>query len=69
MTEINPAKLYKLSEARALLSCGNTRIWQLIGNGELECRKMGRLAVIPGQSLLDFIERLPRHASRKDEAA
>lgn len=64
-TEINPHKLYKLTEARALLSCGNTKIWELIGNGSLDCRKLGRCAVITGQSLIEFIDRLPRHPANK----
>lgn len=64
MNEINPTKLYKLTEARQLLSCGNTKIWSLIAEGELDCRKLGRHAVITGESLRTFIDRLPRHRPR-----
>jgi hypothetical protein len=65
MTEISPSKLYKLTEARAFLSCGNTKIWQLIGEGSLDCRKIGRCAVVTGASLIEFIDRLPRHPANK----
>jgi excisionase family DNA binding protein len=61
MTSLNPDKLYKTTEARELLGCGNTTLWKLIGNGELECRKLGRAAMIPGSSIAALIERLPRH--------
>lgn len=60
-TEINRAKLYRLADARILLSVGNTKIWQLIGRGELECLKMGRRAMIPGSSIAALIDRLPRY--------
>lgn len=60
LNSINPDKLYKSAEARALLACGNTKFWQLINAGELDARKMGRVVVITGSSIAALIERLPR---------
>jgi hypothetical protein len=67
--EINKAKLYRLAEARSLLSIGNTMIWKLIGRGELECVKLGRRAMIPGSSIAALIDGLPRYKPKSSPHA
>ncbi len=61
MTKLNPDKLYTTRDTRELLGCGNTKLWALIGAGQLDCRKLGKNAMITGQSIAALIERLPRH--------
>ncbi len=61
MTQFNPDKLYRTTEARELLGCGNTKLWALIGAGELDCRKLGKNAMITGASIAALIDRLPRY--------
>jgi hypothetical protein len=65
MTQLNPDKLYTTRETRELLGCGNTKLWALIGAGELDCRKLGKNAVIPGASIAALIERLPRYQPKE----
>ncbi|MFN3991158.1 MAG: helix-turn-helix domain-containing protein [Erythrobacter sp.] len=53
----NPAPLaYSVSDACRVSSIGRTRLYQLIGEGRLEARKIGRRTLIPAASLRALIE-------------
>ena len=53
----NPAPLaYSVSDASRVSSIGRTRLYQLIGEGRLEARKIGRRTLIPAASLRALIE-------------
>lgn len=45
------------------LSCGRTKIYELLRSGELESVKVGRLRRIPAESLAAYVARL-REQSR-----
>lgn len=47
---------YSVSEACRVSSLGRTRLYQLIGEGRLEARKIGRRTLIPAASLRALIE-------------
>lgn len=47
---------YSVSEACRVSSLGRTRIYQLIGEGRLEVRKIGKRTLIPAASLRALIE-------------
>lgn len=46
---------YSISEACRVSSLGRTRIYQLIGEGRLEVRKIGKRTLIPATSLRALI--------------
>ena len=47
---------YSVSEACRVSSLGRTRIYQLIAEGRLETRKIGKRTLIPAASLRALIE-------------
>jgi excisionase family DNA binding protein len=47
---------YSVSEACRVSSLGRTRIYQLINEGRLEVRKIGKRTLIPAASLKALIE-------------
>lgn len=47
---------YSVSEACRVSSLGRTRIYQLIAEGRLEVRKIGKRTLIPSASLRALIE-------------
>jgi excisionase family DNA binding protein len=47
---------YSISEACRVSSLGRTRLYQLIGEGRLEVRKIGKRTLIPAASLRALIE-------------
>ncbi|WP_230461325.1 helix-turn-helix domain-containing protein [Sphingobium sp. CAP-1] len=47
---------YSVSEACRVSSLGRTRLYQLIGEGRLEVRRIGRRTLIPAASLRALIE-------------
>lgn len=47
---------YSIREACHLSSLGRTRVYQLIGEGRLEVRKIGKRTLIPAASLRALIE-------------
>lgn len=51
--------LYRTSEAKAALGCGTTRLYELINNGTLEARRLGRRTYITAESLEAFVAKLP----------
>lgn len=52
----NPEPLaYSIADACRVSSIGRTRLYQLIGEGRLEARKLGRRTLIPASSLRALI--------------
>ena len=47
---------YSISEACRVSSLGRTRIYQLIKEGQLEVRKIGKRTIIPAASLRALID-------------
>ena len=54
-TTIEPLA-YSIREACRISSLGRTRLYQLIGEGRLEARKIGTRTLIPAASLRALIE-------------
>ena len=55
---------YNIQAACAALGIGRTHLYQLIQDGHLEIRKIGRRTVIPAASLKGYFEGLPSGASK-----
>jgi excisionase family DNA binding protein len=47
---------YSVADACRVSSLGRTRLYQLIGEGKLEVRKVGKRTLIPAASLRALIE-------------
>lgn len=47
----------RLTMAAKLIGISRTRLYELIGSGDIETIKIGRLTMIPTDSLKSFIER------------
>jgi excisionase family DNA binding protein len=54
-TELPPLA-YSIQEAARVSSLGRTRLYQLINEGKLSARKIGKRTIIPAASLLALIE-------------
>lgn len=53
----SPAKLaYSIPEAAAAVSIGRSKVYELIAEGKLEARKIGKRTVIPAASLAKLLE-------------
>jgi excisionase family DNA binding protein len=52
--------LYTTAEAKAVIGCGTTRLYQLLANGKLRARRLGHSTMIEADSLLELVESLPR---------
>lgn len=51
-------RLYRPEEAARLLGCGRTRVFALIGSGDLRSVKLGKSRRIPRSAIDAFIESL-----------
>jgi excisionase family DNA binding protein len=51
--------LYRTSEAKTALGCGTSKLYDLINNGTLDARKLGRRTYITAESLEAFVASLP----------
>lgn len=51
-------RLYRPEEAARLLGCGRTRVYALIGSGQLRSVKFGASRRIPRSAIDEFIEGL-----------
>lgn len=51
---------YRTGEAKKLIPCGTTKLYELINTGKLEARRFGRLTMITGESLEALVASLPR---------
>ena len=51
-----PKLAYSISEAAHAISIGRSKIFELISEGKIETRKIGRRTVIPAASLHRLLE-------------
>ena len=51
---------YRVEEAKHLIGTGTTKLYQLIGTGALDARKIGTSTVITGESLRAYVANLPK---------
>jgi excisionase family DNA binding protein len=54
------------SEAARRLSLGRTRLYQLLGSGELASVQVGKLRRIPTRALRDYVDGLVATQSRRE---
>lgn len=52
-------ELYRPAQVQAALGIKNTKFWQLVKEGKLEAKKLGRATVITADSLKRFVKTLP----------
>jgi excisionase family DNA binding protein len=52
--------LYTISDCCRLTAIGRTKLYELIGSGDLPTRKIGKRTVVAAADLQDWIDRLPR---------
>jgi len=57
------------TEAARRLSLGRTRLYQLIGSGELISVQIGKLRRIPMRALLEYVDRLVAEQAADDGEA
>jgi len=50
--------LYRTSEAKLALGCGNARLYELINNGTLDARRFGKRTYVTADSLEAFVASL-----------
>jgi excisionase family DNA binding protein len=43
---------------------GRSKLWELIGSGELRSVKIGKRRLVPEQAICEYIERLEREAPK-----
>ena len=53
-----PKHLYSVAEVQAVTGLSRTKVYELIGTGELEATKVGRLRKIPAEALDDWLRTL-----------
>ncbi len=53
-----PQLLLRVEEVAAMLAIARTRVFDLIGSGELRSVKIGHSRRIPEQAVRDYVERL-----------
>ncbi len=51
---------YRIDDAKRLIGCGTTRLYELIGAGVLDARKAGSRTIIVAESLRKYVENLPK---------
>ena len=52
--------LYTTAEAKAVIGCGTTRLYELLANGKLRERRLGHSTMIEADSLQELVDSLPR---------
>jgi excisionase family DNA binding protein len=52
--------LYTTAEARAVIGCGTTRLYELLAAGKLRARRLGHRSMIEAESLRELVDSLPR---------
>jgi excisionase family DNA binding protein len=55
---MSAALLYKPEHAAALLGIGRSKLFELIGDGQIETVQIGRSRRIPAEALVAYVERL-----------
>lgn len=66
---MNIEPLNSVNHTKRITSLGHTKVYQLIGNGTLDARKLGAKTLITGASIEAFIAGLPAATIRKREVA
>lgn len=56
--------LYRPEEAASILGVSRTRVYDLIGSGQLRSVKLGRARRIPTEALRDFVDGLNDEGER-----
>jgi hypothetical protein len=51
--------LYTTAEARAVIGCGTTRLYELLAAGKLQARRLGHRTMIEAESLHSLVSSLP----------
>ena len=59
MTNEKPVLAYPIPDACAVIGCGRTKLYDLIGTGKLDARSLGARTVILAPSLEKFVADLP----------
>lgn len=52
--------LYQIADAKRMIGAGTTRLYELIGAGQLDARKAGGRTLITAASLRAYAESLPK---------
>ena len=55
-----PKLLYTTAEAKAVIGCGTTRLYELLAKGKLRARRLGHRTMIEADSLFELVDSLPR---------
>ena len=58
-TPMDQKLFYTVSETSRLLSIGRTKLYELIGSGEIPVRKLGKKTLISAADLNRWADRLP----------
>lgn len=53
--------LYSVGDAARVLSLGRSKVYELIGRGELRTVKVGRRRLVPADALGEYVSRLTRY--------
>jgi excisionase family DNA binding protein len=56
---MNQKLLYSISDTCRLLSIGRTKLYELIGSGEIPVRKLGKKSLVAAADLNRWANRLP----------
>ena len=52
--------LYTTTEAKEVIGCGTTRLYELLATGRLRARRLGHRTMIEAESLRELVDSLPR---------
>lgn len=63
-SDMKPLLTMSIEETRAATGLGRTKLYQLINNGELKARKIGKRTVILKDDLEAFLKNLPSYNSQ-----
>jgi hypothetical protein len=63
--ECTPELLYTTAEARTVIGCGTTRLYEFLASGKLRARRLGHRTMIQAKSLHEVVNSLPRVATPK----
>lgn len=61
MTQTTPPALMTVEEFRSWSRMGRTRIYELLGSGELKAIKIGRRTLIPSEAAQAWLEAQPSY--------
>jgi excisionase family DNA binding protein len=61
--------LYSISQCCRMAAIGRTKFYELVANGEIPVRKIGKRTLVAASDLRDWVERLPAIQSKNDRKA